>query len=244
LASSASTAASFASATPLLPPVPYLVNGARRWGCLDRIALDDYARVRLDPALGAAVAAAYVAAPVRDRQAYAAYGAFRQETVRQYGYLVGRTEFGGLGVSVRVMDIDPYADAAAMMDDLAHRELKVFATAATDNPHPYLSDVENDMFRAVHDAFGHAAIGRGFDGHGEDAAWLKHSGMYSQVARRALTTETRGQSCAMLFHHGGERFAEQKAALLPRVFSDPRTVRLAGNSAGRLSLPAGRIRPR
>lgn len=119
-----------------------------------------------------------MALPVRDPQADAAYAVFRRETIRQYAYLVGRVEFGGLGVAVRVMDSDPYPDAIAMIDDLTHRELKVFATAATDNPHPYLSDAENDMFRAVHDAFGHAAIGRGFDGHGEESAWLKHSGMY------------------------------------------------------------------
>jgi hypothetical protein len=221
-----------AATTQLLSPVPHLVDGARRWGCLDRIALADYARVRLDPAVGAAIAAAYLVAPVRDRHAVAAYAAFRRETVRQYEYLVGRAEFGGLGVAVRVMDADPYSDAAAMIDDLTHRKLKVFATAATDNPHPYLSDAENDMFRAVHDVFGHASIGRGFDGHGEEAAWLKHSAMYSSLARRALTTETRGQSCAMIFHHRGERFAAQKAALLPYAFSDPSTVRFARNLTG------------
>ncbi len=213
------SSASAPPATPLFAPLPYLVDGARRWGCRDRVALGDYSRVRLDPVVGKQIAAAYMAAPVRDSRADAAYAAFRRETMRQYAYLVGRVEFGGLGVRVRVVDIDPYADAAAMIDDLARRELEVFATAATDNRHPFLSDTENDMFRAVHDAFGHASIGRGFDGHGEEAAWLKHSGMYSAPARRALTTETRGQNCAMLFTYRGQRFAEQKAVLLPRRFS-------------------------
>lgn len=200
--------------------------------------------MRLDPTLGAAIAAAYVKAPVRDPRADDAYAAFRRETIRQYEYLVGRREFGGLGVQVRITSIDPYADAATMVEDIAHRELKVFATSATGNPHPYLSDAENDIFRAVHDAFGHAAIGRGFDGHGEEAAWLKHSGMYSPLARRALTTETRGQSCTMIFHLQGRRFAEQKAALLPPVFSDPRTVRLAGRPPGRQARRAIRTRSR
>jgi hypothetical protein len=199
--------------------VRYLVEGARWWGCLDRVTLSGYANVRLDPSLGAAISAAYMNAPVWDPKAAAAYAAFRRETIRQYEYLVGGAEFGGLGVAVRVVDTDPYTDASAMIDDLVHRELKVFATGASDNPHPYLSDAENDMFRAVHDAFGHASIGRGFDSHGEEAAWLKHSAMYSALARRALTTETRGQNCAMIFHYRGERFAEQKAALLPRVFT-------------------------
>ncbi|MBM2622920.1 hypothetical protein JIG36_46210 [Actinoplanes sp. LDG1-06] len=186
--------------------------------------------MRLDSAVGAAIAAAYVAAPVRDPRADAAYAAFRRETMRQYDYLVGRREFGGLGVRVQVVDVDPYADAVDMIEDVAHRELKVFATASAGNPHPFLTDAENDRFRAVHDAFGHAAIGRGFDGDGEEAAWLKHSGMYSSLARRALTTETRGQSCTMLLHLRGEAFAEQKAVLLPSVFADPRSVRLAGRT--------------
>jgi hypothetical protein len=215
-----------------------LVDGARRWGGRDWVTAGDYSRVRLDPVLGGAISAAYVQAPVWDHDAVAAYAALRRETVRQYEYLVGRTDFGGLGVTVRVLDDDPYADAAAMIDDLDRRELKVFATAATDNPHPYLSDAENDMFRAVHDAFGHASIGQGFDGHGEEAAWLKHSAMYSPLARRALTTETRGQNCAMIFQYRGERFAEQKAALLPRVFSSWSTARLADGATGRLSSPA------
>lgn len=180
--------------------------------------------MRLDPVVGAAIAKAYMAAPVREEQAFPAYAAFCRETVRQYHFLIGRVEFGGLGVRVRIVDEDPYAEILSMLDDVRRRRLRVWASAACGNPHPYLSDGENDMFRAVHDAFGHAATGRGFDRHGEEAAWLKHASMYSPLARRALTTETRGQNCAQIFHYEGDRFAEQKAVLLPRSFSDPRRV--------------------
>ncbi len=190
-----------------------------------------YARVRLDPVVGAAIADAYVAAPTRDERAYAAYAAFCRETVQQYHFLVGRVEFGGLGVAVRIVDEDPYADATSMVDDVQHRRLRVWASAASGNPHPYLSDGENEMFRAVHDVFGHAASGRGFDRHGEEAAWLSHSTMYSPLARRAMTTETRGQNCAQIFRYGGGRFAEQKAVLLPRPFSDPRRAWIEGVDA-------------
>ncbi|MEV6373577.1 hypothetical protein [Micromonospora musae] len=182
--------------------------------------------MRFDPVVGAAIADAYMAAPVRDPRAYAAYAAFCRETVQQYHRLIGRVEFGGLGVAVRIVDEDPYADVESMVDDLQQRRLKVWASAASGNPHPYLSDGENDMFRAVHDAFGHAASGRGFDRHGEEAAWLKHCSMYSPLALRAMTTETRGQNCAQIFHFGAGSFPEQKAALLPRSFSDPRLVRI------------------
>ncbi|MEV8515219.1 hypothetical protein [Dactylosporangium sp. NPDC051484] len=165
-------------------------------------------------------------APRRDERAFAAYAALCAQTVQQYHFLVGRVDFGGLGVAVWIVDEDPYPDAEAMVEDVRRRRLKVYASAATGNPHPYLSDVENDMFRAVHDAFGHAASGRGFDPHGEEAAWLKHSAMYSPLARRALATEIRGQTCARVFHYGGTGFPEQKAVLLPRWFSDPRSVRV------------------
>ena len=211
-------------ASPCFPPVAYVCDGAARLGC-GRTGMPSsrgYARVRLDPVVGSAIAEAYAAAPVRDERAYPAYAAFCQETVRQYHFLVGRVEFGGLGVSVRIVDEDPYPDVASMVDDVRRRRLKVWSSAASDNPHPYLSDAENDMFRAVHDVFGHAASGRGFDRHGEEAAWLKHCGMYSSLAGRALTTETRGQNCFRIFGRGGDRFPAQKAALLPRVFSDPR----------------------
>lgn len=215
------------------PPVAYVLAHARRYGfrVRDTLAPEAYARVRLDPLLGVAIADAYVAAPPKDERAFAAYAVFCRQTVRQYQFLVGRVEFGGLGVAVRVVDEDPYPDVESMVDDVRQRRLKVWASAATGNPHPYLSDGENDMFRAVHDVFGHAASGRGFDPHGEEAAWLKHSMMYSPLARRALTTETRGQNCAQTFHYGGTRFPEQKAALLPKSFSDTRSARIEDGSA-------------
>ncbi|WP_230415659.1 hypothetical protein [Micromonospora tarapacensis] len=216
--------------SPCFPPVEFVVDGVRRFGSgsTHTTTPQVYARVRLDSVLGAAIADAYVAAPVRDERAYTAYAAFCRETLQQYHLLVGRPEFGGLGVAVRIVDEDPYADVESMVEDVRHHRLKVFASAASGNPHPYLSDGENDMFRAVHDVFGHAGSGRGFDRHGEEAAWLKHSAMYSPLAARALTTETRGQNCAQIFRYGAGRFAEQKAALLPRLFSDPRLVRVVG----------------
>lgn len=215
------------------PPVEYAADGSRRFrsGATSRTLSPDYARVRLDPVVGAAIADAYLAAPVRDERAAAAYAAFSRETLRQYHFLIGRVEFGGLGVTVQVVDEDPYPDAGSMVADVRRRRLRVWSSAASANPHPYLSDGENDMFRAVHDVFGHAASGRGFDRHGEEAAWLKHSMMYSPLARRAMTTETRGQNCAMIFRYGGGRFPEQKMALLPRTFSEPRLVRVGRGGA-------------
>jgi hypothetical protein len=89
----------------------------------------------------------------------------------------------------------------------------------TTGGHPFFSDDENDMFRAVHDVFGHAGTGRGFDRHGEEAAYQSHASMYSPLARMALATETRGQNAALIT--GGGQFAEQKVALLPRRLVNP-----------------------
>ena len=226
-------------------PVRFLATGAQRYGDATGVAAPwaDYRHVQLDPVLGQRISAAYMAAPAWDQRALPAYRAFCDETIAQFHFLTGtrgrgpvrrtrgrgldplcRTRGRGLdplGVTVEVVDYDPYETAQAMAADLRRRRLRVYSTRASGNPHPYLSDAVNDMFRAVHDAFGHAASGRGFDQDGEEAAWLKHCAMYSPLARRALTTETRGQSCALLFHYQGRRFPGQKLALLPEWCGDP-----------------------
>jgi len=52
----------------------------------------------------------------------------------------------------------------------------------------------NDLFRIVHDYFGHALEGATFTARGEENAWQAHSRMYTPLAARAMTTETRGQN--------------------------------------------------
>lgn len=187
----------------------------------------DFKRVVANPRRGARIAAAYMAAPVSDPAALPAYRMFIQETARQFEFMTEPRRRGGLGLEVEVCPVDPYPDAATMTYDVAeHGHLQVYATRAGDNKHPVLTDDENDMFRAVHDYFGHAAIGRGFDRHGEEAAWLHHGGMYSRLARRALTTETRGTNSTLVYFYRGRRFPEQKAMLLPERFCDLARVTL------------------
>jgi len=52
----------------------------------------------------------------------------------------------------------------------------------------------NDLFRIVHDYFGHALEGATFSARGEENAWQAHVRMYSPLAAKAMTTETRGQN--------------------------------------------------
>ena len=171
----------------------------------------DYSRVRCDDLTGVRIAKAYQAGPVVQPSALPAYRALREETLYQLDQLA------------RVLDIvvvrnDPYADATELLADLREGRLRVWSTAAGNNPHPVLGDDDNDAFRAVHDGFGHGCTERGFDKHGEEAAWVKHSQMYSSLARQALATETRGQTCMFWYGNRGKFFSAQKAFVLPREF--------------------------
>jgi hypothetical protein len=83
----------------------------------------------------------------------------------------------------------------------------------------------NDIFRAVHDYYGHAKEGVGFRGDGEENAWRSHASMYSPLARMAMTSETRGQNSWLNYGVHGEKnrnartedtvFAPQKVGILP-----------------------------
>lgn len=198
-----------------------LRDGARRYRRQQRLVTGspriDLRSVTACPALGRAIADAYLAAPVFESTAVPAYRALREETWRQLDYLTRPRHQRGLGFTVVISPLDPYRSVSELLTDLADRRLRIWATAASDNQHPLLSEHDNDAFRAVHDAFGHGATGRGFDQDGEEAAWWKHQAMYSPLARRALLTETRGQTCA-LFYGPQTGFAVQKAALLDERF--------------------------
>lgn len=83
----------------------------------------------------------------------------------------------------------------------------------------------NDLFRIVHDYFGHLKEGYGFRAAGEDNAWRSHASMYSDLARPAMTTETRGQNSWVNYGPHGEKnrtasaadtvYADQKVGLMP-----------------------------
>lgn len=104
--------------------------------------------------------------------------------------------------------------------------LKVFKTPDDFN-HPLLSAEENDLFRAIHDYFGHAKEGHQFGPKGEENAYRVHSSMFSPEARKAMATETRGQNSWVNYGPYGEanranpkntKFADQKTVLMPDEF--------------------------
>jgi hypothetical protein len=192
-----------------------------------------------------------------DPEVKEAYTAMATETMEQYDML----EKAGYKVELYEGEGEPYANSAEMVKDLSeNKHLYVFATdsgfgdgaitAEQRAENPLLEDsgitdvngkplVINDVFRFVHDAVGHGERGNAFGAIGEENAWDVHARMYSDKARRAMTTETKGQNSWVNFNKkmrnedgsvkkkGDEGylsvterpFADQKIGLLPEWIS-------------------------
>lgn len=145
------------------------------------------------------------------------------EVKRSYEKMVSETNDqaksildAGYKIEIYEGDTDPYASSADMIKDLKdNKHLFVLSTEKgfgeerlTDEMRQkdiLLNDsgmkdingktlLNNDVFRFVHDFFGHPEKGNAFGPIGEENAWLIHSRMYSDEARRAMTTETKGQN--------------------------------------------------
>lgn len=200
----------------------------------------EYAKV--DPNRAKRIADEYDRMPhnPNDPQVKASYDALIRETMAQYKALVN----AGYNFEFYPKDHDPYPNSPreAVMDLHNNKHMYVYPTQQgfgsgdLDNSyHPLLGDSGmrwngqpvsyNDIFRAVHDVFGHAKEGVGFRADGEENAWRQHSAMYSDLARKALTSETRGQNSWVNYGPHGEAnqnanqqdtvYADQKAGLLP-----------------------------
>jgi GNAT superfamily N-acetyltransferase/uncharacterized protein YfcZ (UPF0381/DUF406 family) len=188
-------------------------DGAKEYAFKAGIKQDDsidYQKTVANRARAARIADAYDELPTVDEDAFESYTALATEVEAQFEYMTKT-----LGVKVEFVADDPYKTSREMFADVSKGVLKVLSTASTGS-HPFLSDDQNDKFRAVHDFFGHAATGRGFGQDGEESAWVHHSQMFTETARGALTTETRGQNS--WYNSRGKVFAEQKVALLPKEF--------------------------
>ena len=169
-----------------------------------------------------------------------AYKKMIAETLAQYQVI----KESGLQIEViKEGQPDPYqGNSKAMINDvLNNNHMWLYPTDAgfgtlteiQDNPllemtDEYIGDFQltaNDIFRIVHDYFGHVKEGNGFRARGEENAWQSHVRMYSPEAARAMTTETRGQNSWLNFGPHGEAnrtaktedtvFADQKIGLLP-----------------------------
>lgn len=202
-----------------------------------------------DKERAARIAQAYDSAPhaPNDPGMQRAYRALADEVLGQYDALTRQ----GLRFKFMKPDgkggfIDPYAASPSMgYKSLRDKgELEIFPTeggfgssAIPDlELNPMLAPsgrnfggkpaTVNDVFRAVHDAYGHFGTGNSFfRAPGEERAWVAHSSMFSPQARKALTAETRGQNSWVNYGPHGEAnrtasgaqtvFAPQKTAPMP-----------------------------
>ncbi|MEM7089462.1 MAG: hypothetical protein AAF496_07780 [Pseudomonadota bacterium] len=190
----------------------YSVGWTNVDGTLVKPTGDEIARVKMSPEIGKPIALAY-ACGQHDAQDILVRASYRQlmgEMYCQYRFV---TEALDVRITPYFGEGEPYEDSDAMRADVADNNHLYFLTTTDDAFGSGWGDVSgnwmgqttgvridgyemlvNDMFRAVHDFFGHAVPGTSFSANGEERAWFCHSQMCSPLARVALTTETRGQN--------------------------------------------------
>jgi len=157
------------------------------------------------------------------------YNQFIREIIAQYHFIIENME---LFIEPWLSEGQPYLNSYELMEDIRiNKHLYYFKTemgygkngADFDLCNPMLAktDVEinghcllvNDIFRIIHDLFGHAKEGYNFSSEGEENAWLEHLYLFTPLARPALTTEIRGQSNWFNF---GKHLRNEKGTLIKR----------------------------
>ena len=221
----------------------------REKGLDPNLTTDEFRRV--DPARGKAIADTFEAMKNDPSNpiVQASYRALVEDVKGQYEALQG------MGYKFSFIEpgmADPYAASPRLaIEDLKqNKHLWVYPTdagfgnadaVAQSATNPLLAPtgvqiggrelVANDLFRIVHDVWGHAKEGVGFRADGEENAWLQHLPTFRPQSRMALTTETRGQNSWLNFGPHGEAnrtansadtvFAPQKVGDLPAWVMDP-----------------------
>jgi hypothetical protein len=159
----------------------------------------------------------------------ASYAALAKETMDQFHHI----KKSGLKISwIKDGQEDPYKKTPHLgaLDVKNNNHLWAYKTDSgfgsgdddTTKNHPLLAKtgvvedghhmVVNDAFRVVHDYFGHFKEGLGFRANGEENAWRHHSAMFSEKARPAMTSETRGQNSWVNYGPHGEHNRKASAA--------------------------------
>jgi hypothetical protein len=128
------------------------------------------------------------------------YDALVKETVAQYRTI----KAGGYDIEPWSGKGEPYDSSAAMIKDVNENKHLYFLPTKGNfkgkEKNPMLEPsgegdfLVNDIFRAVHDFFGHAKENLQFGPKGEFNAWRVHSEMYSPEAQGALAAETLAQN--------------------------------------------------
>ena len=231
-------------------PIPEIVETAERYAKENGIPYKRQATyVKVDPERAGRIAQAYeemTHAP-QDPEVRKAYKDLIRQTTAQYEALLDSGyEFWFMDMSKP--DNQKYASSPwnALRDLKDNKQMGVFPTndgfgSGEDfNPeaNPLLADtgfkwpsggpdgplqpvLANDLFRAVHDAFGHGIEGAGFRADGEENAWQAHMRLFTGPAVGAITSETRGQNSWLNYGPYGE--ANRTAKVEDTVFADQKT---------------------
>lgn len=147
--------------------------------------------------------------------------------VHQYQALIAA------GLNIEWVSGEPYPSSLAMRLDVGYKHnLRVRRTVGDDyedipdfrHPMNHLVNIDNyrsgnwlrlnDIFRAVHDVYGHYASRSSFGPDGEAIAWMAHRATMPECALIALWCETRGQN-AWTNHFGDHN----ERAMLDRPFA-------------------------
>lgn len=234
-------------------PDPQVVAVAERYAKENGIDLKRQAEyVKVDPERAKRIADAYeqMAHAPQDPKVKAAYQDLIKQTTAQYKAF----EDAGYRFWFMDLEVPSNAEYAsspynALRDLRSNKQMGVFPTSdgfgTSDldvNGNPLLEDTgikwpsgsldgplkpvtANDLFRAVHDAFGHSLEGAGFRARGEENAWQAHVRLFTGSAVAAITSETRGQNSWLNYGPYGDKnrdakvedttFADQKTGLMP-----------------------------
>ena len=190
-------------------------------------------QVKVDPSMGAKVASHFAQAKhdPSHPDVQRAYGALINETNDQFKHMLN----SGLKISkIKPGQENPYKTSKDMHNDVHNNNHlwffpteQGFGAGQDTSNHPMLQPTEhtvdghnmlaNDVFRVVHDYFGHASEGYGFGPSGEESAYRKHHQMYSPDARRALAAETKAQNSFVNF---GPNAAHNKTNPQSTIYAD------------------------
>lgn len=163
--------------------------------------------------------------PAASKSVAKGYEALKKEVLAQY---MMATE-AGYRVEPWLNKGQPYDNSEGLVDDVRrNKHMYIFLTEAgfgrksAATKHPLLERtkiqyapgkyyVYNDLFRFVHDLFGHAMNGYSFGARGEENAWASHRCMFSPLAARVMSAETRAQNSWVNF---GPHMRSSKGKLL------------------------------
>lgn len=206
----------------------------------------DYAPLK--PELGREIADFYEAAKsnVDDPAVQSSYQALSREVLSQYKAMVD----AGYTIEPWKGEGEPYKSSADAVGDIRNNKHLYFLKTDGNfgsgpdvhSTNPMLNDsgvvaggdrlMVNDVFRAVHDFFGHGKEGNQFGPRGEFNAWRSHSEMFSPEAQGALAAETLAQNSWVNFgkhlrNADGSIPAKGEAGYIPpqnRPFADQKNI--------------------